>query len=213
MVGDPGLDVADGPHGAVHVLRVDRRGETVDGVVQHVDRLFERVDHQDREHRTEDLFLGEAHRGLHVAEDGRLVEEAAIEARAGERAPAAKQLGALLLADLDVLGHHLALRLAHQRADLDVLVEAVSHAQRAGRRDQAVGEPLRDGPVQDEPAGGGAALAGGAERAPEDSLQCEIQVGVVHHDLRVLPSQLQRNALEGLAALDRRAPCRCRRIR
>ena len=49
--------------------------------------------------------------------------------------------------------------------------------------------------VEDEPAGGGAALTGGPERAPQDSFQRQVEVGVVHHDHRVLAAHLQRQPL------------------
>ena len=40
--------------------------------------------------------------------------------------------------------------------------------------------------LHDDAAGRGAALSGGAERSPQRALDCQIEVGIVEHDHRVL---------------------------
>jgi hypothetical protein len=50
--------------------------------------------------------------------------------------------------------------------------------------------------VHDHAARGGAALPRGAERRPDDPVDREVEVGVVHNDDRVLAAQLQVDALE-----------------
>ena len=54
--------------------------------------------------------------------------------------------------------------------------------------------------LEDEPARRRAALARGAERAPEHAVEREIEVGVVHHDHRVLAAHLEREPLVHAAA-------------
>ena len=72
--------------------------------------------------------------------------------------------------------------------------------------DQLVGHRL----VDDQPAAGGAALAGGPERRPDDAVDREVQVGVGHHDDAVLAAQLERDALEARAGARARSRGRCR---
>ncbi len=54
-----------------------------------------------------------------------------------------------------------------------------------------------DSLLQQDAAGGGAALAGGAEGAPQRAVEGEFEVGVVEDDLRVLAAHLERDRLEG----------------
>ena len=53
-----------------------------------------------------------------------------------------------------------------------------------------------DGRAGDDAAGGRAPLARRAECGPEDSLDCEVEVGVVHDDDRVLAAQLEVDVLQ-----------------
>ena len=54
--------------------------------------------------------------------------------------------------------------------------------------------------MQDQTAGGGAALPRGAEGAPEHALERQVLIGVVHHDHGVLAAHLQREPLVHPAA-------------
>ena len=51
---------------------------------------------------------------------------------------------------------------------------------------QAADEFVVDGAVNDEPRGCGAALARGAERRPDDALDGQVEIRIVHDDDRVL---------------------------
>ena len=59
-------------------------------------------------------------------------------------------------------------------------------------------EGLVDGLVDDDPAGGGAALAGGADGAEVDGLEGDVQVGLVADDDGVVAAQLQDELAEAL---------------
>ena len=73
---------------------------------------------------------------------------------------------------------------------------AVAELQRLARASTSLRHELVVDPVlQDQAARGRAALAGGAERAPEHAVEREVEVGVVQHDLRVLAAHLERQAL------------------
>src|SRR6185437_7832981 len=66
-------------------------------------------------------------------------------------------------------------------------------------RRHALPEPLEkfimNAVLQNEPAGGGAALPRRAECAPEHALQREIEIGIIQDDLRVLPTHFKRQPL------------------
>ena len=66
----------------------------------------------------------------------------------------------------------------------------------SARCDEPLGELVVDGLVDDHAARGGAALAGRAERRPDDALDGEVEVGVVHHDDPVLAAELEVDVLE-----------------
>ena len=65
-----------------------------------------------------------------------------------------------------------------------------------GAGDEFLGEFGGDLLVQDDAAGGGAALAGGAEGSPERAVEGEVEVGVVEDDHGVLAAHLERAGLE-----------------
>ena len=74
------------------------------------------------------------------------------------------------------------------------------------RCDELLGELRGDSLLQQDAAGGGAALAGGAERSPERAVEGEFEVGVVEDDLRVFAAHFEGDGLEGGGgALGRRA--------
>ncbi len=54
--------------------------------------------------------------------------------------------------------------------------------------------------MDDQPAGRRAALAGGAEGAPERAFDGQIEIGIFHDDLGVLAAEFERYAFEILAA-------------
>jgi hypothetical protein len=83
---------------------------------------------------------------------------------------------------------------------VDRLVEAVAELQRPGALDQHFEETLPDGAVENEAAGRRAPLTGGAEGTPQHAVEREVEVRVFEHDLRVLSAELERHALQGLAA-------------
>ena len=82
------------------------------------------------------------------------------------------------------------------RADVGVVLEAVAEPQLLGALDELRLELVVDLLVRDHAARRGAALAGRAERRPEDPLDREVDVGVVHDDDRVLAAELEVDVLE-----------------
>src|SRR5947207_10679217 len=98
--------------------------ETVDRVVGELHALLEVVERQHGQDRTEDLFPGDRHIGLHAIEHRRLdVVALAVGLR---RFAARDELGALIHALLDVPEHRLLLLSRDERAEARVLIEWIA---------------------------------------------------------------------------------------
>ena len=89
---------------------------------------------------------------------------------------AGRERRAFLLADLHVAHHRLQLRLAVRRPDLGLGLETVADDERLRARDERVDERLVDLLVHDDAAGGGTALPGRAEAAPQAAVDRELEV-------------------------------------
>ncbi len=111
--------------------------------------------------------------------------------------PPQRSSRAFALCDLDVLLRGFDLGGVDLRADFDRFVEAVADFELFGAGDELRGELGGNSLLQQDAAGGGAALAGGAEGAPERAVEGEIEVGVVEDDLRVFAAHFERDLLEG----------------
>ena len=111
--------------------------------------------------------------------------------------PPQRSLRAFALRDFDVFLRSFDLGGVDLRADFDGFVEAVADFELFGAGDEFLGELGGDSLLQQDAAGGGAALAGGSEGAPERAVEREIEVGVVENDLRVFAAHLERDLLEG----------------
>ncbi len=145
---------------------------------------------------------------MHVdaVEDRRLHEVTAV---AGAGA-AGEQLGALVPGDLHVLEVGGELLLAHGRAHLHALGEAVADPERRGGLREGRGEAVGDAVLDDDPAGRRAALAGEREAAHHRQPHGQVEIGVVEDDGRVLAAHLELNAREVLAWRARRSRRRWR---
>ena len=89
---------------------------------------------------------------------------------------AARERGALLLSDLDILHHGVKLSLADERSHLAARIEAVADNERPRPWRRTARETTGTPSCDDDAAGGRAALAGCAEAAPQASLDGEIEV-------------------------------------
>ena len=99
-------------------------------------------------------------------------------------------------ADVDVRRDLVDGRRVDERADVGRRVEAVAETQALRARLEPLEQPVDDRPLDDDPRGGRAALAGRAERAPQDPVGGEIEVGVGQDDDAVLAAELEREPLE-----------------
>src|SRR3954467_2276352 len=90
-----GADLPSNLLGPLGIARPHTAGQAVDGVVGDLDGLVLAVVGKDRQHRSEDLLLGDGHIGADLGEDGRLHEVALVQALGG-LGPTGEQLGALV---------------------------------------------------------------------------------------------------------------------
>src|SRR5712692_2176944 len=139
-VDDAGEQVADGVKGAIHVARVDRRGESVGNAVGYFHGFLQASDGDYGNHRAEDFFLRDAHLWIAVAEHGRFVEPAFGVNAVGHAMATGEELGALGLADLHILHYGLELLLVDARAHVDAGVETIADFQFFGAGYQARSE-------------------------------------------------------------------------
>ena len=106
--------------------------------------------------------------------------------------PPVASRGALLPADADVVQDLPPLGLVDQRSHMGLRSRRPLPSRiRAARSARIVHETVIDTFMDDDAAGGGAALAAGAEASPESPFQRQFQVGVIHDDDGVLSPHLQ----------------------
>src|SRR5581483_11844630 len=118
-------------------------------------------------------------------------EETVLVLAIGEAMPTALQLGAFRLADFHVLKVSLELRFVDGRAHVHGFVKAIADLQRLGPLDVAVHELAIDTLLYDDAAGRSAALASGAESAPQSAVDREFEVGVIENDHGVLAAEFE----------------------
>ena len=228
--GAAGLGAAEGLAQIAHVLAVDeahagfhRRGHAVRtaqvlgphvagqavGDVVGLDDGVGLVDEGDQAgHGAEDLFLRDAHAVVHVGEDRRPHEIAALQVCRQVRRiqPAGDQRGAFLRAQLDVAAHLGQVLRADHRADDRALVQRVADGDLRGARREALHEVGVDGLVYQDAAARGATLAVVAEDHEDRGIERAVEVGVLEDDERALAAELHAELLQPRGADD--AVCR-----
>src|SRR4051794_27096192 len=179
----------------VLVRRPDAAGEAVVGVVGDPNCVVLALVGLDRQHRAEDLLLGDRHLRRHLGEDGGADEVALVEALR-RRGTAGEQLRSFGLALLDVAAHALALSLGDEWAKPRTVLEGVA-------RGEALrclgGDLLGFGQLlaRHQHPGQGAAGLARVEVALADPVGHSLaQVGVVEDHVRRLAAELHRDRLD-----------------
>ncbi len=140
----------------------------------------------------EHFFVVDAGVGQGVDDQGRLdVPARLVEA---EALAARHDAAAAARGDVDVVVGDVALGLGHSGAHLGGRVQGVADAQGRDLLGQGGDEAVVDAVLNDQAAGGGAALACGEEAAVQGDVHGAVQIGVVHHDQRVLAAHFQLDA-------------------
>jgi hypothetical protein len=80
----------------------------------------------------------------------------------------------------------------NQRSDVGALLSSVTESQPPRLIDEHPEEVVMDPALQNEATGCRASLAGCPECAPEHTVEGQVQIGVVQHDLGVLAPHLER---------------------
>src|SRR5256885_6993436 len=80
----------------------DASGKAIARIICYADSLFFRAKRDDREHRSENLFLCDTHAVVHVSEDGWLNEIAIHQFWISGDIPSIDQLSTFLLCNIDV---------------------------------------------------------------------------------------------------------------
>ena len=176
--------------------------------VREVHGFVERVERRDRHDGAERLRAIELVVHRDAVDDGRVAEQARVGVAHESLARVARgdAAGAGRAADAVVRPDQLQPReepvhepFADHRAVEDVL-RRIADRRLADRLVVAGHEVVVDVGVHDRDAERRAPLAGGAEPAEERTLDGEVEVGVGHHDERVLPTQLEARRLQVPAA-------------
>src|SRR5205823_5906063 len=147
--------------------------------VRRADRLVERADLDQRGRRSKDLLLRDPHLRINVAEDRRPVIEALLELALRRDLAAGEEARPLVPADLRVRVDLLNRGAVDHRADVGVVLPAGAEPQLLRALDELALQLVVHRLVRDHATRGRAALAGGAERRPDDPLDGEIDVRVV----------------------------------
>src|SRR5438876_4482951 len=204
-VGNSVVELIERAKGGVHIPRVDRRRQSVPHIVVHGESLVRVLDSDYRKNRTENLFLLEAASRLDVDEDRRLEEVAT--GHFPRSRPSSYELRPLGLTNI-----HVALNFSDgvfidQRTDISPFLPPVTELERLGAVLEHSEKFVVDFLLQNKTTGGGTTLPRRAEGSPQRALEGEIQVRIVHYDLRVLASHLKRKSLvEPPAGLTNDAP-------
>jgi len=125
--------------------------------------VLEAVAGDQADHRAEDFLLRDAHLWCDIAKYGWLDEVAVLQVAAFHALAASQKPGAFGFADVDVAEVAVELLFVDGGAHFDAFVEAVANFDFQGALDEALHEFCVDVFVQNDAAGGGAALTGGAE--------------------------------------------------
>src|SRR5205807_7017448 len=195
-IGYARIDVAHGPECLVDISGVDGRRKAVRHAVGNVNGLLKALAGYQAYHRTKDLFLSDTHFAVNVTEYGGLKEPSVGVGGACGTLSAQRQLCSLALANLYIFFRGFNLLPVDLRAHLHALVESVTYFKVLG----ALCKLGRKLPVyaflNNDAAGGGAALSGGAKCAPQHAVERQIKVGIVQNYDGVLPAHLQRAGFE-----------------
>jgi limonene-1,2-epoxide hydrolase len=176
------LDVA-GPNGG---------GKAVQSPIRAVDHFVDALKRDDAHHRTKDLFLRDFHVVLNIGEHGGLDEVAAI----ADAIAAADQFRALVTARANVAHDLVELRLVYLRALFRSWIERIADG--AFLRSDAAffDELIVDLLFDKHPRSSAAALAVIEEQSEVGAFDSFIQVCVSENNIRTLPAEFQRYALQ-----------------
>ncbi len=177
------------------VAREDAGGKPELRIVRALDDFVLRPEGQDAHDRAEDLLAGDPHVVGDVGEDGRLDEEAVLEALEPGNAAPAQETRALGTTGLDVADDLVVLAPIDERSHLRFPDRADRRADRLGAGGETIEEPVHDA-VLDEDAGPVRAdLSRRIEVAEHGAADGILDIGVVEDDQRRLAAEFHGRML------------------
>ena len=194
---DPHAAHAQGLGGQVRLGQVagpDGGGQAEDAVVGDGNGFLGGVERDHRQHRAEDLFLGDAHLVVRIVEDGRLdIHTAGLFQGA---LAAAEHLGLVGMTGFDVGQHGVQVALVDQRADLGLRVQRMADLPALEGLDHHGHELVLDRALYQQARTGGAHLALVEADGHGGSLGGFLQAGrVFEDDVGALAAGFQPDAL------------------
>ncbi len=175
----------------IDILGKDGGREPVLGPVIDLYRFFERVDFDDRKDGAKDLFPFEGGTGLDTIEQSRLVEEA-LSVHVGDRRTD-QGARAFLLTDLHIIVDALQGGPVDDGADFNFWIKPIPESQFLRPSQERFLEPGGNPFLDNQTAGGRAALTGCPERGPQGCIRHQIQISIIQDDDRILAAHLEGN--------------------
>ena len=183
------MDLAGHLGGAVGVGGPDRAGQPELAVIGQRDRVLIAVVGDHRQHRAEDLLLGDAVGVVDVGEDRRRDEPTP---RLILRNTAAdNEFRAAALTGLDVVEHPVALPRADHRADIGRPVQWVAHGEAVDEISEGVDDFGVPGSRRQDPRAQVTGLAVVDERHRPQAAHGGVEVGVIEDDRRRLATEFE----------------------
>src|SRR5690606_26310967 len=177
---------------ALEIVRPDRAGQAVAGVVRAPDRVLDVAELEDRHDRAELLLPHEAASLVDVGHERRRDEVAGA---FGDLA-AAQDPRAAALRVLENVPDLVVLHLVLDRPELRVVLEPVADLRVARLFDERLTKRVVDFLLRVDPLDRHADLPAVDERREEHLLRDRLRVDVVENDRRVVPAELARYALQ-----------------
>lgn len=187
-------DAVGDAEGGVDVLAPDCASEAVFGGVGEADGLFGIVERDGADHGAEDFFLGDGHAVVDLAEQGWVVELAAVFVDQGVAAKS--KLCSFGLAEGDVALNGIDLFLVDDRAHASGWVERVAGFPVAGFFFHLVQKFIVDAALYQQAGAGGAGLAAVVEASNGGPFRSFFQIGIGEHNVGAFTAEFEEGAFE-----------------
>src|SRR5437867_7438825 len=135
---NPRVHVAHRAEGAVDVLRIDRRRESIDDTVPYFDSAIEIIARDDGNNGAEDLLLSNPHPGIDIRKNRWFVKESSGVLSVREPASAADQPCSFVESYADILLYGAELVFVNAGAHIHGSIQAVSYPQGPGPASESV---------------------------------------------------------------------------
>src|SRR6185312_5995142 len=176
----------------LHVSGPDGGGKAISGTVRAVNDLLDSLKRNNTDHGSENFLAGDGHFVLHIGEDGRLNEVAAVP----DASAAANELRAFGAAGIDVAHHPVKLGLIDLRALFGGRIEGIADAAFLGAGGAFLDELIVDLLLNENARPGAAALTVIKEEAEVGSFDRFVDIRIGEHDVGALAAELESDALQ-----------------